>query len=83
MGAGPDDRAPWLVMRVWLSILSCASREVGVAIALGHCDATLTAKAMSLKITDVRSDVAALVPPGHDRTPTPRDSPHAPSTLHR
>jgi AcrR family transcriptional regulator len=69
MGVGPDDRAPWLVMRVWLSILSCASREVGMAVALGHCDVTLTAKAMSQRITDVRSEVAALVPPGLDRTP--------------
>jgi AcrR family transcriptional regulator len=70
MGVGPDDRAPWLVIRVWLSILSCASREVGMSVALGHCDATLTAKAMSLGITDVRSDVAALVPPPRsDSTP--------------
>ena len=69
MGVGPDDRAPWLVMRVWLSILSCASREVGMAVALGHCDATLTANAMSQRITDVRSEVAALVPPVPDRTP--------------
>jgi AcrR family transcriptional regulator len=69
MGAEPEDRAPWLVMRVWLTILSCASREVGMAVALGRCDATLTAKAMGHRITEVRSEVADLVPPENDRTP--------------
>jgi hypothetical protein len=58
-----------MVMRVWSSILSCASREVGVAIALGQCDATMTAMMMSQRIIDVRAELTTLVSPGHDKTP--------------
>lgn len=63
MGADPEDRAPWLVMRVWLAILSSASREVAIAVENGECDATLTAKAMGKNIIDIRSEIADLVPP--------------------
>ncbi|KAA0094586.1 TetR family transcriptional regulator [Mycolicibacterium sp. P1-18] len=63
MGVGPDARGPWLVMRVWLSALACASREVGVDVALGRCDPTLTAKAMRQRVVDVRTELADLVPP--------------------
>ena len=63
MGAGPDDRGPWMVMRVWSAVLACASREVGVAVSLGQCDATMTAAMMSQRLTDVRSELTALVSP--------------------
>jgi AcrR family transcriptional regulator len=69
MGVRADDRGPWMVMRVWSSILSCASREVGVAVALGQCDATMTAMMMSQRIIDVRAELTTLVSPGHDKTP--------------
>ena len=62
MGVGPDARGPWLVMRVWLSALACASREVGMEVALGRCDATLTAKAMRQRVVEVRAELADLVP---------------------
>lgn len=71
MGASHEDRAPWLVMRVWLAILSAASREVAISVGFGECDATLTAKAMSLKIVDVRSDIAGLVPPYREAASPP------------
>lgn len=63
MGVDPDARGPWLVMRVWLSALACASREVGVEVALGRCDPTLTAKAMRQRVVDVRAELTDLVPP--------------------
>lgn len=62
MGVGPDSRGPWLVMRVWLSALACASREVGVDVAFGRCDPTLTAKAMRQRVVEVRAALADLVP---------------------
>jgi AcrR family transcriptional regulator len=69
MGVEPDHRDAWLVMRVWSSILSCAAREAGVAVALGQCDAIMTAMTMREKIADVRAELSTLVSPGHDRTP--------------
>jgi hypothetical protein len=69
MGVEPDHRDAWLVMRVWSSILSCAAREAGVAVALGECDAIMTAMTMREKIADVRAELSTLVSPGHDRTP--------------
>ena len=62
MGVGADARGPWLVMRVWLSALACASREVGMDVALGRCDPTLTAKAMKRQVVEVRAELADLVP---------------------
>ena len=63
MGARADDRGPWMVMRVWSSVLSCASREVGVAVSLGQCAATMTASMLSDRLTAVRSELTALVSP--------------------
>ena len=62
-GADPDDRGPWLVMRVWLSALACACREVGMEVALGRCEPTLTAKAMRQRVVEVRTELTDLVPP--------------------
>lgn len=63
MGVRPEGRGPWLVMRVWSSVLSCASREVGVSIARGQCDPAMTAKAMGQWVVDVRAELTTLVPP--------------------
>ncbi|MCV7424146.1 TetR/AcrR family transcriptional regulator [Mycobacterium yunnanensis] len=62
MGAGPDHSPPWLVMRLWLTILSCASREAGIAVAFGQCDASLTARVLSERVTAVRAQMTTLVP---------------------
>jgi AcrR family transcriptional regulator len=69
MGVGPDDRGPWLVMRVWSAILSCASREVGVAVALGRCDTGLTAAMLKQQMIDVHAELTALASPEPQRTP--------------
>ncbi len=63
MGVGPDASGPWLVMRVWSSILSCACREVGVSVALGECDDSMTAAALRARIVEVRSNLTTLVAP--------------------